>query len=145
MTNNFFVTKVLLQQAYFCGDKRLIFCDKHVFVTTKLLSPQELYLWQLPPVICQFSCSHKKCIWLKCVGAKGLERGCVWVYVCVCVCERECKTTWQLFAHFEDELILMDFVTSITCRMITMQSELTHTLTNPFSFFSSRHGCNLLL
>ena len=28
-----------------------VFCrDKHVFVTTKLLSRQKLYLWQLPPV-----------------------------------------------------------------------------------------------
>ena len=28
----------------FCG-------DKHVFVTTKLLSQQKLYLWQLRPMI----------------------------------------------------------------------------------------------
>ena len=43
--HNSLATKLLLQQAYYCNDKRC------VFVTTKLLLRQRLYLWQFPPMI----------------------------------------------------------------------------------------------
>ena len=57
-------TRLLSQQKYDCRDKIMFvakkyFCfvatnichDKHVFVATKVLSRQKLYLWQLAPVI----------------------------------------------------------------------------------------------
>ena len=55
----FFVsTKVLSRQASFCCYKRRVLSqqthicrNKHMFVTTKVLSPQQWYLWQLPPMI----------------------------------------------------------------------------------------------
>ena len=55
----FVTTKSMLMfvaTKYFCCNKHkqtfYLFChDKHVFVMTKLLSQQKLYLWQLPPMI----------------------------------------------------------------------------------------------
>ena len=48
---------ILSQQAYFCRDKRHVLSqqthvchNKHMFVATKLLSRQKLYLWQHPPM-----------------------------------------------------------------------------------------------
>ena len=55
---NFVATKVLSRQAYSCHNERRVLSgqthvcrDKHVFVTTRLLSQQKLYSWQLPPMI----------------------------------------------------------------------------------------------
>ena len=35
--HNFVVTTVLLQQSYFCHNKKLFCCDKHMFVVTKII------------------------------------------------------------------------------------------------------------
>ena len=52
----FVATKVSLSWQNFCYDIIVCFdiivcCDKNMFATTKLLSGQRLYLWQLPPMI----------------------------------------------------------------------------------------------
>ena len=42
----------LSRQAYFCGNKRRVCFNKHLFVATKTcMSRQKWYLWQLPPLI----------------------------------------------------------------------------------------------
>ena len=45
-TNNFVMTKVLLQQAYFCHNKHVFCCDKNVLVMTKLVTTKVCLSWQ---------------------------------------------------------------------------------------------------
>ena len=43
--------KIFLSPQNFCREKHTFVATKHVFVSTRLLSRQKLYFWQLPPMI----------------------------------------------------------------------------------------------
>ena len=69
--NRFVLAEVLLQQAYFCCDKRHVLLQQ-----TKVLSWQKLYLWLLPPSrMGEESSDGRGILGNWCVAAQQLQQG----------------------------------------------------------------------